>query len=426
MYYRRIADKIRMNFTVENHSNYYLDDTQVPNVFIAEYMPGAPGDYVKVYLYAYMRAARRDILSNETIAHELGVSVEDVLAAWTYFEKRGLILKYFSDPSDELRYDVTFTDIKRLVVDGSGKQDTGDKLRSALEDSEVQGMFRDIERLTGTLFPSADISRIKALLDDGASPGLMVSAYKFCRERKKNTRGAYVAGVVRQWLDAGVRTPEDAESYLLDTDARMDIYRRFMKAFGLQYSVITDAEKRDFDYWLDPEGMGFTVDEVLASADKAAGKRDKYGYTKKLLENEYEARISGGLNSLPGRNGKNRGAGRNVHYEKIRAKAEAEADAHRREVYNKFPEVESIDKDITRLDGESLSALMSHSDSGQKESKRISIEIEKKLAEKAEIMNRAGYPQDYMDIRYNCAKCQDTGVKDDGGACDCYQIVVNA
>jgi hypothetical protein len=88
--------------------------------------------------------------------------------------------------------------------------------------------------------------------------------------------------------------------------------------------------------------------------------------------------------------------------------------------------VERIDKDVRRLDRESFSAIMSRTDSGQKESKRIAAAVEKKLAEKAEIMSGAGYPQDYMDIRYKCAKCKDTGVKDDGGSCDCYDVTANA
>jgi DnaD/phage-associated family protein len=411
-----------MNFKIENHTNYYLDDTQVPNVFIAEYMPGSPGDYIKVYLYAYMRAARRDILSNETIARELGVSVEDVLVAWTYFEKLGLIRKHFSDVSDELHYDVEFTDIKRLVVEGSGTpDDDGDKLRSVLEDSEVQEMFRDIERLTGTLFPSADIPRIKTLLDEGASPGLVVYAYRFCIERKKNSRASYVAEVAKRWLEAGVRTPEDAETFLIDTDVRMDTYKRIMKSIGMQFATITDAEKTVFDDWLDVKG--FTVDELLAKAEKTAGKRDKYSYLKKIVESDYEAMTQGGLNSLPGGSGQNPATKRNVYYEKTRAKAEAEFNAHRREIYGRFPEVESLDKDIRRLDLESFSAMESRTDRGRKESERISAEIEKKLAEKSEIMSRAGYPQDYMDIRYQCAKCKDTGVKDDGTTCDCYKII---
>jgi DnaD/phage-associated family protein len=409
-----------VNFTIEKHSNYYLDDTQVPNVFISEYMPGAPGDYVKVYLYAYMRAAVRDVISNETIAKELGVSVEEVLAAWTYFEKRGLIRKRFPDPSDELHYDVAFTDIKGLVVAGTGRgtaEDGGGKVRSALDDGEVRDMFRDIERITGGTISGTDISRIGALLDEDASPGLVTFAYKYCSERRKNTRAPYVAEVVRRWLAEGVRTQEDAESHVLDIDVRMESYRTIMKALGLQFAAITDGERKVFDHWLDD--MGFTVDEVLTTAGKAAGKRNKFDYVKKILESDYEAMTSGGLNSLPGGGGGRANSDRNAYYAGLRTKAEAEAEARRREVYAKLPGIESADREITRLNMESVSAVMSRTDSGRLESKRIAAEIERKLGEKAAAMQEAGYPPDYMDIHYRCAKCRDTGVLDDGGACDC-------
>jgi DnaD/phage-associated family protein len=386
-------------------------------------MPGAPGDYVKVYLYAYMRAVRRDVTSNETIARELGVSVEDVLAAWTYFEKRGLVRKRFADPPDTLHYDVAFTDIKGLVAGCTDKgEDGGEGLRSALDDEEVRDMFRDIERLTGGPLAGADISRVGAMLDEGASPALVTFAYRYCGERKKNLRASYVAEVLRRWLEAGVSTAEDAESYVCGADARMDTYKQIMRSLGLQFASITDAEKRVFDEWLDV--MGFTPDEIFEAAEKAAGKRNKYDYVKKILESDYEAMTSGGLKSVPGGggSGKRSGAGvdRRLHYAETRAKAEAEAGAHRREVYDAFPEVERIDKEIARLNRESVSAIMSHSDSGRRESKRLAAAIEDKLAKKAAIMKQGGYSPDYMEIRYRCAKCRDTGVLDDGGACDCF------
>jgi DnaD/phage-associated family protein len=408
-----------MNYSIEKHSNYYLDDTQVPNIFISEYMPGAPGDYVKVYLYAYMRAVNRDVTSNETIALELAVGIEDVLAAWTYFEKRGLIRKNFYDPSDELRYDVEFTDIKGLVVAGAGHtEDGGEKLRSALDDEDVRDMFVDIERLTGKPLAGADISRVGALLDEGIPPELVVFAYKYCGERKKNVRAPYVAEVVRSWLTAGVRTAKDAESYVWAVDARMDVYKRIMKSLGLHFASITDAEKRVFDTWLDD--MGFTVEEILTASEKTAGKRNKYDYVKKILESEHEAMSTGGLNSVPGARRANARPGRDVYYIEARAKAEAESDARRREVYGKLAVVERIDKELARLNRESVSAIMSRTDGGRKESSRIAAEIEKKLAEKAGIMSNAGYSPEYMDIRYHCAKCRDTGTLDDGGACDCF------
>jgi hypothetical protein len=228
-----------------------------------------------------------------------------------------------------------------------------------------------------------------------------------------------VAEVVRRWVESGVETPEDAEAHVWDIDVRMDQYRQIMKALGLHISSITDAEKQIFNSWLDD--MGFTMEEIMTAAGKAAGKRNKYDYVKKILESDYEAMTSGGLKSVPGGAGRTNGAGmRERYYAERRAHAESDAEAHRREVYKKLPEVERIDKEIARLNRESVSAIMSRSDSGRKESARIAAEIERKLAEKAGAMSRAGYAGDYMETMYHCMKCRDTGVKEDGGACDCF------
>lgn len=40
-----------MNFKREKINNYYLHDTAVENVFINEFLPVAPGDFVRVYLF---------------------------------------------------------------------------------------------------------------------------------------------------------------------------------------------------------------------------------------------------------------------------------------------------------------------------------------------------------------------------------------
>jgi hypothetical protein len=229
-----------------------------------------------------------------------------------------------------------------------------------------------------------------------------------------------VAEVVRNWLLAGVRTPEDAEAHVWDTSARMDVYKRIMKSLGLHFASMTDAEKHVFDDWLDEKG--FTVDEILTAAEKAAGKRNKYDYVKKILESDYEAMTSGGLNSVPGAHAPGPRADRESYYAATREKAEAESEERKREVYGKLSEVERIDRELSRLNRESVSAIVSQTDSGRRESARIAAEIEKKLEEKAATMSRAGYPPDYMEIKYHCKKCKDTGVLNDGGACDCFTI----
>ena len=60
-----------MVFTREKITNYYLHDTAVENVFINEFVPDAPGNFEKTYLFALMYANIRVSMSNEDMAKQL-------------------------------------------------------------------------------------------------------------------------------------------------------------------------------------------------------------------------------------------------------------------------------------------------------------------------------------------------------------------
>jgi hypothetical protein len=66
-----------MNFKRAVIKDFYLRDTCVENIFINEYMTQAPGDFVKVYLFALAYADFDMHMTNETIAKHLGMEDED-------------------------------------------------------------------------------------------------------------------------------------------------------------------------------------------------------------------------------------------------------------------------------------------------------------------------------------------------------------
>ena len=78
-----------MNFVREKIKDFYLLDSRIENIFINEYMPAAPGDYVKVFIYAGMYAEHGLAMNNETIARQLGLEERQVQEAWSYWEKNG-------------------------------------------------------------------------------------------------------------------------------------------------------------------------------------------------------------------------------------------------------------------------------------------------------------------------------------------------
>ena len=70
-----------------------LGITPIENIFINHYLPKAPGDFVKVYLlglkFCFQNAPQH--FSNEVIAKTLDILESDVVKAWQYWEKQGII-----------------------------------------------------------------------------------------------------------------------------------------------------------------------------------------------------------------------------------------------------------------------------------------------------------------------------------------------
>ena len=53
-----------MNYIKGKIKDFYLLTSEIENIFLNEYMPGAPGDHVKVYLFGYMYAQQGEEMSH--------------------------------------------------------------------------------------------------------------------------------------------------------------------------------------------------------------------------------------------------------------------------------------------------------------------------------------------------------------------------
>ncbi|MDR0851556.1 MAG: DnaD domain protein [Clostridiales Family XIII bacterium] len=408
-----------MKFTKEHSKNYYLGDTTISNVFIAEYLPGASGDHVRVYLYAYMHSGIGRILSNESIAKTLKLNVEDVMAAWTYFEKCGVVRKSYPSPSDKLHYDIIFVDLKGSLFGGEPTPAIPSSERFPLDRDDIRTLFRDIETITGKPISSPDIQRIGQLLDEyDVEPDLITFAYDYCMRNSKRCSAAYVSGIIREWSLQGVRTAEDAAAYLEQNDIRFAQYRKIMKALGLSQATVTDEEKRIFDQWMDEYEL--RVEEILNTAKKAAGKQNKFDYVKKIIDSEQAKKRGGSDASADGR--QSGAGGRKKFYEERRRKGESAAEKRRAEVYETIPEVRVLEEDIKRLNIELLSALHSGADNKKSAMEKTDKSLAASLEKKKMLLETAGFPANHMDVVYCCPICRDTGQTDNGTSCACYEF----
>lgn len=410
-----------MSFKKEKTRNFFLDDTPIPNIFIKEYLADAPGDHVRVYLYAYMYAGLGHLLTNDDIASDLGLNIEDVLAAWTWFADRQIIRRVYPNTGDAAIFDVEFVDLKGSVFgrDSERAVNSGNRPTVLLGEKETQEMFRGIEAIIGSTMSATDIHKIGALIKGySVPPEVILFAYRYCRERKLSTGASYVSEIVKDWIQRGIFTEEAARGFIGETDVRHSQYRSIMKALGLPYGNITDEEKKVFDLWLDDYGL--TLDRILGIAKKSAGKRDKFSYVRKIIESDRDS-LGGGAGGGQAPSGTGR-VNRQKFYEERRNRSESEAGKRRAEVYGRIPEVKALDGQITALNLKLVSASISDDPGRGRYMERVNAEIEKCVARKSELMSRGGFKDDYMDVAYYCPLCKDTGVLDSGASCSCYHV----
>lgn len=106
-------------------------------------------------------------------------------------------------------------------------------------------------------------------------------------------------------------------------------------------------------------------------------------------------------------------------YQEIRSKNLREQDKRIQKVYRNIPEIEEIDRYITKIgiEGSKEQLLNPSSESLLK----INEEIYNLKREKEKLLVENGYTKDYLDIKYDCNLCSDTGKLEDGSKCTCFK-----
>ena len=387
-------------------------------MFINEYMVSAPGEYVKVYLFALMYAELEVDFSNEDIAKQLSMDIEDVLKAWTYWEKMGIIKKVRKSADNPLDYDVVFVLLKDMLY-GSHEEtrmvSSDHGINAQMANQEYRAMFDRIEKSFGRVISGTEMSEVLSWINDfEIEPEFVAFAVEYCARKKKKTV-KYVEAVIRNWISEGHRTVEDIQQHIGHMEERSADYRRIFRALGWSRNW-TEAEKRIMDEWFDK--MGFSIDAILEACSKTAGiSSPNINYVNKVLTSWYE---EGGKKTA---SGEVSGADINRYYELLRAKEEREAAQRREEVYSRLPQIREMDEEESRL-GASLSRILVSDRIDKKEAiEQIREQIDEMSAQRAFLMTDNGFELDYMDVRYECPDCKDTGKLETGERWPCHREI---
>ena len=469
--------KIRLS--LKDRKNIFLYSTSVENLFINEFLPDAPGDYVKVFLFGLMYAQYGQAMETQKLAMQLRLSEEEVEEAWVYWEAGGLVKRIRG--KNENNEDIVTIEYTSLVEELYGRTPDADEAQEAaaeaeaaapavgsdarevieeaekdaagevsmyvsiddmdfeeavagkLTDTGLRRLYQKFQAASGRTISRRETGRIEdAIRVYGIEPEVFAYAIDYCIELGKENID-YIFAVALRWNEEGCRTVDEVNAVLEKHSLRNSWYGKVFKALGWS-RLPSPADREMMDRWFDE--MDLTIGEVLDACAATAGIREpNLRYVNKVLENRrlekggintkamYASGALAGSRTDEGQNASQSGespVSRKVlldYYAYLREEGEKEQKARTREIFEKIPEM----RDIYEAENAANSRLLSLKPGEESRDKRQALRAERLRIDSAkkDLLEANGFPADYLSRRYRCSKCKDSGYTDEGMVCSC-------
>lgn len=448
----------KVKLLLEETKDIFLYSTEVENLFIGEFLPEAPGDYVKAYLFCLMYAKFGQTVDPRKFCLKMGLSKDEVEEAWIYWESRGLVkrIKTVNENNEEEASLVFLSPLESLYGHGTADDeaetagteagdeapdaesgddfplymsiddmDFDDEVNDRLTDKKLRALYEKFQMMTGRTVSRQETSKIEdGIKVYGIEPEIFDFAIDYCADLEKYSVD-YIFKVALRWTEEGCRTAEDAKKLLEKHSLRNSWYRQVFKALGWS-RLPAPADREIMDRWFDE--MKCPIGEVLDACNAAAGIREpNLRYVNKVLENRRAEK--GGINTRAENNAPAPAAAAKTeeaspvsrkvladYYEYIRTTDENEQKARIGEVMLKVPEMKKLFEEESRLNGRMLSLRPGGDLDSRQRLRTERIEIEER---KKQLLAENGFPAGYLNRTYRCDICKDTGYTDEGMVCSC-------
>lgn len=270
-----------MAFCSYSDGNAMFGTTPVENMFILEYMPAAPGEFVRVYLYGLMLCHHPEL--NEDLsgmARALRVDEEAVLNAFRYWERQGLVSKTADNPAS-----FEYVPLSRAAASFEPMDDVY-RYRSFNQDLQMA--------LPGMVLEEHEIRVANEWMDElhlSEDVILFMVKSEVARRGGKlpapRTLFKHLNDTAMEWATEKISTVEEAEEYEKRSTFAAECARAVIRQFGQSRPATKDeielAEKWTGEWKLTRE------DILAACADTVKSSNPSFAYLDRILA----SRVSG-------------------------------------------------------------------------------------------------------------------------------------
>ncbi|MBR3927388.1 MAG: DnaD domain protein [Clostridia bacterium] len=252
--------------------------TPVENMFILEYMPGATGDFVRVYLYGLMLCHHPEMDEGiDGMARALRIDPETILSAYRYWEREGLVSRLTDNPPT----------YEYLALSSM--------TRNAEPLDEVykyKNFNRELQNaLPGMLLDSHEYRIANEWLDVLNLPEDVVLYMVRTEVAKRNkklpaprTLFKHLDETASKWASEGIYSIDQAEDYVAKSGAAAEYAKAVIKQFG-QSRPATRDEIALCEKWMTEWNL--PLDRIIAAcADTVKSTVPSFAYLDKILSSK--------------------------------------------------------------------------------------------------------------------------------------------
>lgn len=232
--------------------------------FLNDYLPYAPENCVKVYLFGLLKCQNSTSFDNtiENFENVLGLSKQDIIDIFLYWQDQNLVQVLSTDPM-EVRYLPVKNALKKVKVANIKKYSAFTlQAQEIIEGREIT--------------PNEFNEYIDFLETSKMQPDALIMIMKYCVNTKGDNIGySYILTVAKNWARDGIRTTEKVEEHISSLNDLTSENSKVAKALKFQGNLGLEHQQL-FSKWKDE--FGFDVGTIVEVAKEIAKKTKKNGY----------------------------------------------------------------------------------------------------------------------------------------------------
>ena len=269
----------------QNDLSMLFSSTNLPDVFITEYLSEAPGDYIKVYLYIlFLSKYGKDIKLND-LSKKIAVPLNIIQDAIKYWEEVEVITKkgtgYIVNNIQEIELNKLYS--PKLTISKETIQNMEkDKSRSNAIEAINSMFFQGI--MSPSWYSDIDLWFKKYQFDEE----VMIALFRYCFEKSALHKN-YVKAVADAWHGNNIKTFSDLEEYDENNEKIKKAKKNISKKLGLTRNL-TQYEEAYIEKWL--QEYKYNLETIDLALKKTTSKSNpNFDYIDKIITDWHDRKL---------------------------------------------------------------------------------------------------------------------------------------